>query len=147
MYDDPKTGKIAFTADFAYSVAQSVGKSNDVHAAWHDVHGVIYQNGVRANKFSAPIVVADNELRTVTASGGVAVTSITQADTSVRCDRMTWYMNKNLLIGVGHAVLRKGGFMQSAPSFQADTHLKSIVMPAPGLSGGARRPIHARIER
>lgn len=142
IYSDPKTGKLLWTADVAYSEAQSGQTQSDVTATLHDVHGKLYESGKPADRFAAPLVIADNAHHTVTATGGVTVTSITQAGTTLRCDKMTWYSGENKLIGVGHVVFKKGGITQTMPSFQADTRLRTIVSPAPGLARASRMPIH-----
>lgn len=142
IYSDPKTGKLLWTADVAYSEAQSGQSQSDITAILHDVHGVLYASGKPADRFTAPVVTADNAHHTVTATGGVTVTSITQAGTTLRCDKMTWYSGENKVIGVGHVIFKKGGITQTMPSFQADTRLKQIVSPAPGLGAASRAPIH-----
>ena len=141
-YSDPKTGQLLWIADVAYSEAQSGQTQSDITAILHNVHGVLYSLGKPADHFSAPLVTADNSRHTVTATGGVTVTSITQAGTTLRCDKMTWYSGENKIIGVGHVVFKKGGITQTMPSFQADTRLKKIVSPAPGLAPESGTSIH-----
>lgn len=143
---DTKTGRILWTAHVAYSTAQSGSTTSDLTATFHDVHGVFYAGGKPADRFSAPVVTADYKSQTVTATGGVTVTSITQAGARVRSDRMVWYSKENKLVGVGHVIFQQGGISQTMPSFQADTRLKKIVSPAPGIGGTLGRAIHTQIK-
>jgi len=146
-YVDPKTGKTLWTADVENSEAQTAQNTSDVSAYMHNVRGVIYDGGQPADHFTAPLVTADTKNHTITATGGVTVTSITQVGTTLRCDRMVWYTAQNRLVGVGHVVFKKGGITQTMPSFQADTRLKRIVTPAPGLAAAGKRPVHTHIAR
>jgi hypothetical protein len=141
-YEDPKTGKLLWKVSFDHAELTTV--PNTV-GNWHDVHGELYSNGLPADEFTAPLVTADNKKQTLTATGGVFITSKTQANTTLRCDRMVWYSDQKKLIGIGHAVFKKGGITQTMPSFQADTGMKKIITPAPDLGRPTGHAVHTRI--
>ncbi len=130
-YSDPKTGMILWKANAKSMDAQSGQSAGDVVGTMHNVAGVLYQNGQPANSLTAPLVRADQSSRVVTASGGVILKSLTQQGTVVRCNQIVWHSDTNILVGRGNVVFRKGNFTQTGPSFQADTKLKAITMPAP----------------
>jgi lipopolysaccharide assembly outer membrane protein LptD (OstA) len=101
------------------------------------VDGIFYQQGKPADHFSAPKVIYDEHAQTVTASGGVKLKSLTQNNTTLSCDSLVWYPGTGKLVGSGNVVYHSGHFMQTGPSFQADTKLKRITMHRT-----ASQPIH-----
>jgi lipopolysaccharide assembly outer membrane protein LptD (OstA) len=131
-FTDPKTGKILWTAKVRRVEAVSQQSASGVFGTLHVVDGVLYEDSVPADRLEAPTVTVDNATQQVTATGGVRVTSLTQANTRVTCDSMIYYAGKARIVGTGHVVFKKGGFVQSGPSFAADVKLKSVIMPAPG---------------
>lgn len=141
VYADPKTGKTLWKVNFDAAEFRSADSAGE----WHNVRGTMYSDGKPEDDFSAPLVTADTKTNVLTGTGGVIITSRTQADTKLTCDRMVWYSEQNKLIGVGHAVFKKGGITQTMPSFQADTKMKKIVTPAPGLGKPTGHAIHTHI--
>ncbi|MDR3707692.1 MAG: LPS export ABC transporter periplasmic protein LptC [Capsulimonadaceae bacterium] len=141
-FTDPKTGKVLWTANVKRVEATSKANANDVTGTMHGVDGVLYQDSVAADRLQAPTVTVDNASQLVDASGGVTVTSLTQANTRITCDKMTYYASKAKIVGHGHVVFHKGGFTQKGPSFAADVKLKAVVMPAPGEPGSSKPGVH-----
>jgi hypothetical protein len=140
---DPKSGKILWKAIVQQFDAQS-GLNGGVIGVMKNVDGILYENGKAADRLKSAIVTADNQKRMVTASGGVTITSLTQAGTVLTCDSVVWYTAQDKMLGTGHVLLHTGGFTQSGPSFLADTKMKSVVMPAPGP--GSRHSVHAQFQ-
>lgn len=143
-FTDPKTGKTLWTARVKRVEATSHTKANDVFGTLHEVDGTLYQDSVPADRLQAPTVTVDNATQVVVASGGATITSITQADTKVTADTITYYSADGKIVGVGHVTFKKGGFTQKGPSFAADVKLKSVVMPAPNVPDGAASGVHAQ---
>jgi hypothetical protein len=141
---DPNTGKMLWKANVQQFEAQSLS-SGSVVGAMTNVDGILYENGTPSDRLRAPTVTADNASKVVTATGGVVITSLTQAATTMTCDRVVWYSSANKLIGHGHVVFKTGGFMQIGPSFLADTKMKNVVMPAPGTWRGPA--VHVTFQR
>jgi len=133
-FTDPKTGKTLWTAKVQRVEAVSKQEANAVFGTLHMVDGILYEDSVAADRLRAPTVTVDNSTQVVTATGGVVVTSLTQAGTQVTCDKMIYYAEKAKIAGTGHVVFKKGGFTQTGPSFAADVKLKSVIMPAPGTA-------------
>src|SRR5579863_10397697 len=77
-YENPKTGKLLWKADFGYAESQPGRGPTDYQAEWHGVHGVMYNDGLPADDFTAPLVTADIQRNVLTAMGGVVITSLTQ---------------------------------------------------------------------
>lgn len=144
-FTDPKTGKLLWTAKVKSIEAQSKTQGNDVSGTLHKVDGVLYQDGKAADTLIAPIVNVDNAKQTVIATGGVTVTSLTQANTRLTCDSVTYFAQKGKLIGRGNVVLTKAGFTQKGPSFAGDVRLKTVVMPAPGDASAGSRPVSVQL--
>lgn len=142
-FTDPSTGKVLWKA--AVGRFEAVQQSGAVVGNLHKVDGVLYEAGKPANRMLAPMVKVDNQNKTVTATGGVHVISLTQKDTDLRCDSATWYIKSSKLIGTGNVVMHKATFTQTGPSFEADTRLQSVQMPAPSLSGSVPAGGHPRV--
>jgi len=145
-FNDPKTGKTLWKAKVGSLEARNPSdSSDDVVGTLHHVDGILYESGTPANRMISPTVNIDNVNKTVIATGGVHVISLTQTDTDLRCDRVIWNAATNQLIGVGHVIMHKETFVQTGPSFAADTRLKSVVMPAPSqATGESSRKVHVQ---
>ena len=133
-----KTGKILCTGTTTTSTAGAGSTENDLYADLRNVRGVMYADNKPANSFTAPHVVAYNANKLVVATGGIRVVSLSEPGTWLTCDRMTYYAAQGKIIGTGHVVFKNTvqGFTQRGPSFAADTRLKRVVMPAPGMGRG-----------
>jgi hypothetical protein len=143
-FTDPRTGKLLWKAT-ARTLNAQTGAASNVVGTMQDVHGVFFQNGVAADHITADTVSADQSSKEVTASGSVLVRSITDPTTSIRCDRVVWHADTNMMLGTGHVVFKKGGFMQTGPSFQADTRMRTLVMPAPSTGGKIRATLRTGV--
>ena len=142
-FSDPKTGKLIWTAVADSLNAQSGPGDSGVAGVLQNVTGTMYQKGVAVDRLKAERVTADQVSRTVSATGDVNVTTVGTEPTTMRCDRLIWNTGGNTMWGYGNVVLRRGGFIQTAPSFQADTAMRTVVMPAPGRSAPGRGPVRA----
>jgi hypothetical protein len=124
---DPKTGATLWTAD-VQSAEATTSATGQLMGAMYGVTGVFYEKGKPGDHFSAAKVSYDDQNKTVTATGGVRIRSLTQNSTTLSCDRVVWYPSTNKLVGDGNVVLRSGHFVQTGPKFQADTKLKDVIM-------------------
>ncbi len=129
-FDNPKTGVVLWKANAARMEGKFGAGANSGHGTLFGVIGTLFQDGKPAAKLTAPTVTADQGSGVLRASGGVTVVSLTQAEESLRCDKLIWYEASNRLVGTGHVLFRKGAFTQTGPSFSADTRLKTLYMPA-----------------
>jgi len=140
---DPVSGKILWSAVAQSLDAQTGTESGTAIGSLHNVSAIMYHDGDPADRMSAATVTADQSKRLVSASGGVEVNSIGAQPTSIRCDNLTWQIDSDTMLGAGNVVCTRGGFTQNAPSFQADTRMRQIVMPAPSIPGAPAGSIHA----
>jgi hypothetical protein len=144
-YSDPRTGKLLWTARADSVRAQTGVGANSAVGDLHNVVGTMYRDGIASDDMRATDVTADQSTRTVVATGDVFVSTIGPNPTTMHCDRMVWAIDRDTIVGAGNAVCRRGGLTQSAPSFEADTRMRSVVMPAPAAQTTARGTIRARI--
>jgi hypothetical protein len=144
-YTDPRTGKLLWRLT-AQSGHLSTGKDIDsAIVIMHDADAVMYRNGIPADHLRASQVKADQAKRTVNADGNVVVSTIGPQPVTMRCDHLVWNVDRDTIVGTGNAVCRKGGFVQTMPSFMADTLMRTIVAPAPGLKYPPKAAIHTSI--
>ena len=146
-YVDPATGKPIWTGQASSSSGGPGGASGSVVLTMQNVHGTFYQNGVPVDRMTAPTVAALqlSGVTKVTASGGVTVQSISQPDSSMRCDTAVWSSATNQILGTGHVLLKKRGFTQQGSSILIDSKLRTASMPAPSLASLGGR-VHARFQ-
>jgi hypothetical protein len=142
-FTDPKTGKLLWTATAGSVDAHTGTGANSAEGDLHDVSGVMYHDGIATDRVRATDVTADQASRTIVAIGNVRISTIGASTTTMECDRMIWNMNGDKILGLGNVVCRKTGFTQSAPSFEADTRMRTIVMPAPSAVAGRSPQVHA----
>ncbi len=145
-YVDPATGKPIWTGQASSSSGGPGGASGSVVLTMKNVHGTFYQNGSPVDRMNAPTVAAlqQSGMTKVTASGGVTVQSISQPDSSMRCDTAVWSSATNQILGTGHVLLKKRGFTQQGSSILIDSKLRTALMPAPNMGGGAG--VHAHFQ-
>ena len=146
-YVDPTTGKPIWTGQASSSSGGPGGASGSVVLTMQNVHGTFYQNGAPVDRMTAPTVAAlqQSGVTKVTASGGVTVQSISQPDSSMRCDTAVWSSATNQILGTGHVVLKKRGFTQQGASILIDSKLRTASMPAPSMAAAGGR-VHAHFE-
>jgi LPS export ABC transporter protein LptC len=137
---DERTGRILWEAQAHTLSAQS---ADGITGTMIGVRGVLYDRGSPADRITADRVNANQGRHTITANGHVVVQSIADATTQVRCDHLVWRADAGTLNGSGHVVLTRGTFEQSGNSFEADTRLKTLTMPAPSAHG---EPVHAILQ-
>ena len=98
----------------------------------HDVAATLYQNGIPEAYMTAPRAVGDQSTRTITATGGVFIKSLTDRGPSgrstLRADRVQWQADKNQVLATGHVAYKNGknGLILRGPAFQADTALRTL---------------------
>jgi lipopolysaccharide assembly outer membrane protein LptD (OstA) len=139
---DPKTGKTLWKATAKSIDAQNsdTGKTGQMHS------GIVtlYHNGIPEAVLTAPLVTGDTASKEVKATGGVLVKTLTGRDRStMRCNSVIWHSDTDIMLGQGNVIISGNGFVQTGSSFQADTKMQSIVMPAPGYSGGVHTSFDA----
>jgi hypothetical protein len=143
VYTDPKTGKIVLSAN-AKALTASSGPNNGMAiGALTGVSAKLYHAGVLADGMRADTLHADEARRVVTADGAVEVATVGPAATTITCEHLAWMIDSDTLIGRGHVVCSRGRFAQTAPSFQADTRMRTVVMPAPGQGFSAADSVRA----
>jgi hypothetical protein len=133
---DPKSGRVLWKLNAKSADASTATGTGQVVGTLHGVAGILYQNAKPVDRVLAQNMNADQATGTIVATGNVTAKSLTQVATSIRCDRLVWRPGGDSLVGTGNVVLHKGNFTQTGPSFQADTKMKKVVMPAPGLGRG-----------
>jgi hypothetical protein len=141
---DPKTGRLLWKAT-AKSVDAHTGVSGGAIGDMHSAVATLYQHGFPEALLTAPIVSGDLAKKIITASGGVVVHTLGKGPkTTVKCDNAVWHSDTNIMIGTGHVVISGPGYIQAGPSFQADTKMQSVMIPAPGRSGTVYATIDGR---
>lgn len=96
----------------------------------------LYQKGKPAAAITAERVTADQQTRTVTATGSVVARSLSNPRSpTVRADKMTWQHDKNLITGNGNVLLTvEPGGKLPGNLFTADTALGNIHVKGNGKS-------------
>jgi hypothetical protein len=64
--------------------------------------GVFYRESKPKASFTAPVVVAAQDQKSVTASGGVTISSIDPPGVTVKADRMYWKVEANKIVADGN---------------------------------------------
>ena len=106
--------------------------THNLNAELTGVRAQLYQKGVQTATIFAPQASANQNAKTLLATGGVKVTSITDPpDTVVTADRLSWNANTNELIAIGnaHAVMHTPEGKERSTSgdkLYFDTRLKEI---------------------
>jgi len=95
-----------------------------------DFSAQLYDNGKLTATMTAPKVVADTANRTLTATGGVTLTSIDKS-TVIKAEWMKWFPKQNKVVGNGGVKVTssmgtKDRYVMEGAAFEADTKLQSL---------------------
>lgn len=101
-------------------------------AAMKSVSASLYDKGKIVAKMAAPLVMADEKTRIVTATGGVTITSTVPESTikTVKAQWIKWYLRQDKLVGNGGIHAQGPVSTIDAAAFVADTRLKTIRIVA-----------------
>lgn len=100
-------------------------------------NGTLYRNNEARARFVAPTVYASKDRKSVTASGGVKITSLAPTGTSITADKVTWRIPENKIIAEGHVSFEyrspeSGEMIASGgpfPHVTIDTELQRLHVP------------------
>jgi hypothetical protein len=93
-----------------------------------DVSALLYQNQMPAAKMHAPTATYDNNQKTIDATGGVVVNSLTEPGTTLRADRVVFYAATSKIVATGHVVYHnaKTQIELHTNELVGDTKLKTL---------------------
>lgn len=93
-----------------------------------DVSAVLSHNGNAAASLHAPTAQGDYINRTVIASGGVFMKSLSPSGSTLTADRVVWFGADDKIIATGHVVYRNGdsGVVIQTSQLVANTALRTI---------------------
>jgi len=138
---DPNTGEILWKGKIARTTVQTT-HNRDAYGDLEDIDSVYYENSQPSGRLIAPRASADETTDIIRGFGGVKLISIIRPGTTLSSDNATFFAKKHMLIGDGHVVFRDvSGAVQRGTSFEADTKMRHVVMPAPSLKSVQNQPV------
>ena len=131
---DTKGQRIADIRAAKIAAGSNNGQKNDPMGTVTQGTATLYQEGKPAATFSADLLRADRDSRTLTGTGNVRLRSLQADAPAIRADTMTWQHDKNRVAGTGNVLITRAPDMRlPGKRFTADTQVRKFKL----YTGGA----------
>lgn len=107
--------------------AQLVNGRGEIVGEMQGVSAKLYDGGKLSATMTAPKAVVDTPSRTITATGGVVVDSVTR-NTVIKCDWAKWHERKSMIVGNGGVSINSETLKAEAAAFVYDIRSQKLSL-------------------